>query len=542
MNGLRPVSIRACTRLRCLPKPPRPSARIPRRYLLSGYGPLHHKHLLARSAPSPVSTPLDPSITGLTPISLINRESPIRCLLAAISARRDPAIWHHFTAVTTAGLTPHLTAADFSSILLSLRPARYVSLKARHHLNGLGNPRLLPLRISYDEFRRRLHAVSIQMEANGYKMGVHEYTHLLDCARAGKDRSLAEQLWRSMAAAGVAPDTRTYNSYMAALCGTATSERELRITELTLARRSARPEDVRTKAVRIYRSMIDRGVVPNSMTFDLLLLAMSRMGDVGGMWRTLKEVWGVDVETLATGKEIPPPVVGKDSPLCPTQHTLLAVAAAFGSNNDVESAVRVVDHLARRYDVKISKPTWAMLLNWTYVATRPPAMYLPNYSPVNLWSIMTAPPYSAAPTIEMYDYLVRSLIARRMHEKAIVTIGDALKIYAADIAANGHIDRDMKEIAWRRRMGFRGRSMVRRWAELLCLGKGMKPGYARTLVPDVVRKLGWFLGDKVTYVMSTGYVTLERGKEYAWRPMSIRRRKRMWTPLGTGSKEMDYLD
>ncbi|KAH0602689.1 uncharacterized protein H6S33_008339 [Morchella sextelata] len=524
MNGLQPVSIRACTRLRCLPKPPRPASCLPRRYLLSGDGPLNHHPLRTPQTPPPAPTPaLDPALTGLTPIPLTNREGPIRRLLAAISARRDPAIWHHFTAIAAADLTPRLTAADFSSILLSLRPARYVSLRARHYLNDLGHPRLLPLRISYDEFRRRLHAVSVQMEANGYQMGVHEYTHLLDCARAGKDRVLAEQLWRRMAAAGVAPDTWAYNSYMAALCGTATFERELRVTERTLAMRSATPEDVRTRAMTIYRSMIDRGVVPNSMTFDLLLLAMSRMGDIGGMCRTLKEVWDVDVGALATRKETPAPAVGKDSPLCPTQHTLLAVAAAFGSNNDVESAVRTVDHLARRYKVLISKATWAMLLNWTYVATRPPAKYLPKYSPVNLWDIMTAPPYS-------------------MHEKAIVAIGDALKIYAADAAANGHVNGDEKEIAWRRRMEFRERSMIRRWAELLCLGKGMRPGHARTLVPDVVRKLGWFLGDRVTYVMTTGYVTLERGKEYAWRPMSIRRRKRVGTPLGTGSKEMDYLD
>lgn len=433
-----------------------------------------------------------------------------------------------------------LTAADFSSILLSLRPKRFLSLKGRTYLNDFGYPRLSPLRITYDEFRRRLHAVSVQMEANGYRMGVHEYTHLLDCARVGKDRGLAERLWRRMAADGVAPDTWAYNSYMAALCGTVTSERELRITERTLARRSATPEDVRTRAVTIYRSMIDRGVVPNSMTFDLLLLAMSRMGDIKGVCRTLKEVWDVDVGALATVKEMAPPVVDRGSPLYPTQHTLLAVAAAFGSNNDVESAVRTVDHLARRYKVRISRPTWATLLNWTYVATRPPAKYLPKYSPVNLWSIMTAPPYSVAATIEMYDYLVRSLIARKLPEQAIVVINDALKIYAAgavfDVHHVGAAD------PWRRRMEFRERSMVRRWAELLCLGKGMRPWYARTMVPDVVRKLGWFLGDRVTYVTPTAFITLERGKEYAWSPMSIRRRKRAWTPLGTGSKEMDYLD
>ncbi|RPB15962.1 hypothetical protein P167DRAFT_557159 [Morchella conica CCBAS932] len=439
-------------------------------------------------------------------------------------------------------LTPRLTAADFSGVLLSLRPSRYVSLRARTYLNDRGRPRLSPLRISYDGFRGRLHAVSVQMEANGYQMGVHEYTHLLNCARAGNDRVLAEQLWRRMAAAGVAPDTWAYNSYMAALCGTVTSKRELRVTEQTLAMRSSTPEDVRTRAVTIYRSMIDRGVVPNSMTFDLLLLAMSRMGDIKGVCRTLKEVWDVDVGALATGKETAPPVVGKGSPLYPTQHTLLAVAAAFGSNNDVESAVRTVDHLARRYKVPISRATWAMLLNWTYVATRPPAPYLPKYSPVNLWGIMTAPPYSVAPTIEMYDYVVRSLIARKMPKQAIAVINDALKIYAAGVASiEQHVGGSEKE-AWRRRMEFRERSMVRRWAELLCLGKGMRPWYARTMVPDVVRKLDWFLGDRITYVTPTAFITLQRGKEYWWRPMSIRRRKRTWMPLGTGSKEMDYLD
>lgn len=506
-----------------------------------------------------VAIPLNSKITNITPLSIESREVPIRRLLQAIDKRQDLVIWRYFSVFATAMM--RLSASDFSSVLCSLRPRRYLSLRARHYLNDTNESRLTPSNYSYEEFRRRLQVVTKGMQANGHSLGILEYTHLLDCARAGKDTEMAEQLWSQMAQDEIIPDTWAYNSYMAAMCGTASTDREHRLTEHNLTLRAQKSENARDTALKTYRHMIEHGVTPNSMTFDIFMLAVARMGDLASVHRTLKEVWGVDVTILSNPETPEPmqPLMTPDSPLYPSSHTLTSIAVAFGSNNDVETAIRIIDHLTRRYKITITIPTWTALLNWTYVSIRPRAV-LPRYSVMNLWRIMTAAPYKVKPTLEMYDYLVRSLIARKMLPDAETMINRGLKVFALltsratrttttlraalnSLPQNHDMMVDLRhDVALVRREESRGRSIIKRWVELLCLGKGMRPEHARIRVPNVVRNMRYFLGKSLFYVTPTGYVELKLGGWETWRAMSIRRRKRAWTPLGTGAKEEDYLD
>lgn len=594
MNGLQPVSIRVCKRIRCLPTCPlgTRSTILSRRL---ARGPVQWYHIpsgpdstsaadLAPTAsifryiarpvlgsdetvrPNPrAAAPLDSEVTKLTPLSVELREAPIRRLLGAIDRREDIAMWRYFSFLTTNNMTPRLSVADYSSILLSLRPKRYVSLWARQYLNESGEARLISKGTGYEEFRRKLEAVSMGMRANGYSLNVLEYAHLLDCASAGRDTEMAQQLWNQMTAQeGITPDTWAYNSYMAAMCGTASTNREIRITARNLSQSAATKDNVRDIALTVYKHMIEHGVTPNAMTFDILMLAVARMGDLASVRRILKEAWGVDAATLGAPEtpETMRPLMARDSPLYPSIHTLTSVAVAFSSNNDIETAIRIVDHLARRYKIPIPPSTWVALLNWTFVFTRPPAL-LPKYSVINLWRIMIAEPYRVKPTIEMYDYLVRSLIHRKMPPDAEEMINRALRVFSRLVIRTSSVAHTLsttlsgfprnrasydtlsnlrRDLAAARREVSRGRSIIRRWIELLCLGKGMRPYHARIRVPNAVRKMRYFLSGNLHYVTPSGYVELKLGDRSKWRAMSVRRRKRAWTPLGTGAKETDYLD
>lgn len=603
MNGLQPATIRSCKRIRCLPlgtilpqrlglpqervrwyrvpgdpttiassKPDIQIIRYPTCRVLADVQPTPPRAAVARRVlgddetvrPSPhVAVPLNSEITNLTPISIERREAPIRRLLQAIDRRQDVAIWRYFSFVA-AIMMLRLSASDFTSILHSLRPRRYISLRSRHYLDDNHEARLTSSSCSYEEFRRRLQVITKGMQASGHSLGISEYTHLLDCARAGGDTEMAEQLWNQMAQDGITPDTWAYNTYMAAVCGTASTNREQRLSDHNLTLRTKNSENARDTALAIYKRMMERGVTPNSMTFDILMLAVARMGDFTAIYRTLKEIWGVDVAALSNPEtpESMQPLMKPDSPLYPSPHTLTAVAAVFGSNNDIETAIRIIDHLTRRYNIPITIPAWITLLNWTYVFTRPPAT-LPKFSVINLWHIMTSAPYKIKPTLEMYDYLVRSLIGRQMLPDAETMINRGLKVFARQIArattastaleaalngfpqnnATYDVMHDLRrDVALARREEYRGRSIIKRWVELLCLGKGMRPEHARIRVPNVVRKMRYFLGGTLVYVTPTGYVELMLGGRESWRAMSIRRRKRAWTPLGTGAKEVDYLD
>lgn len=404
------------------------------------------------------------------------------------------------------------------------------------------------------------------MQHHGHRLGALEYCHLLDCARAGEDIKMAEELWVQMVRrSDLVLDTWCYNCYLAALAGTAATDREKRVTRWTLmVKRQQLPEGTRTIAYRVYSHMLSEGVRPNSMTFDLLILAMARSGDVSGVKRLLHTVWGVNVSGLSEpGNNLAsqPPTCTPDSQEHPTGHTLAAIAMALGSNNDIETAIRVVDHLARRYKVPITMPVWVGLVNWTYALARRPSRVVPAHSVLEFWEIMRGPPYNVRPTIEMYDYLVRSLISRQYVSPAEDKMDEAAVLYTNlirhlfeveeryDSAVLGDTDESkiayeelQRELAIARRAVHRHRSMIRRWVELLVLGRGMNIEFNRRKVPDIIAKWGHFLGDSVIYYIDSGYIALALGWDRAWVPLAIRRRKRMWKPLGTGAKEVDYLD
>ncbi|KAG0129146.1 mitochondrial ATPase expression-domain-containing protein [Tuber indicum] len=464
------------------------------------------------------------------------------------------------------GLTYQLSAGEFSSVLLSIRPRRYLSLRPRHYIDEYGRGQVHKVNYSFKEFRSRLRIVTQAMQRQGYQLGIIEYCHLLDCARAGGDLSMADDLWRQIVAReDLTPDTWTYNCYIAAKIGTIAIGRGVRMSQWTMqSRQTVTAKRMRALASQMYAQMIREAVHPNSMTFDLLVIAMSRAGDIGGVKELLMKVWGVNVNGLAKsdnnlGSE--PPTVSSDSVIYPTQHTLATFSMCFGSNNDIETAIRVVDHVSRRYKVPISLPAWINLLNWTYALTRPPAPVMPARSVLQTWETMRAPPYNVNPTIEMYDYLVRSLISRQYVSPAEDKMKEAVEMYVDLLERFIDLDRKydtvvgetdldtavqqtevLKEIAVVKRELHRFRSMMRRWVELLILGKGMNTEYTRRKVPDIVAAWAYFLGGKAIYTIDSGYIVLELGQEREWTPIPIRRRKRPWMPLGTGAKEVDYLD
>lgn len=578
MNGLHSVSISASKRFRVCP--PGTRGRVLSLRLA------HSAQSATHPAPAPLPSlsvaskgsrrnipgdssafsALDTSITGLTPITIYRRDTPVRKLLQAIENRSDLAIWHHFMQVRGQGLTYQLSAGEFSSVLLSLRPRRYLSLRPRHYIDEYGRGQVHKVSYSFKEFRSRLRIVTQAMQRRGYRLGIVEYCHLLDCARAGGDMSMADDLWRQIVAReDLVPDTWTYNCYVAAKIGTIATERGVRMSQWTMqSRRTVTAKRMRTFASHMYAQMIRKAVHPNSMTFDLLTIAMSRAGDIKSIKELLMSVWGVNVNGLAKsdnnlGSE--PPTVPSDSVIYPTQHTLATFSMCFGANNDIATAIRVVDHVSRRYKVPISLPAWINLLNWTYALTRPPARVMPAQSVLEIWEIMRAPPYNVGPTIEMYDYLVRSLISRQYVSPAEDKMKEAVEMYmdllkrSVDLEKKygtvlGETDLDtavqqtevLKEIAIVKRELHRFRSMMRRWVELLILGKGMNTEYTRRKVPEVVAAWAHFLGGKAIYTIDSGYIVLELGQEREWTPLPIRRRKRPWTPLGTGAKEVDYLD
>ena len=527
--------------------------------------------------------PLDPSITGLDPIPVPSPRYPLGGLLRAIDQKQGGAIWAKFRETyANSLLTRCLKGNHFSALLLSLNADDYLDLKERHRLAPDGKTcYVISEEEAFAEFKRKLVTVVKAMQKAGHRLSVREYGHLIDCARAGGDPKMAEEYWNAMAGCGHIVDTWAYNSFMAAVSGGAAYEREFQVNEKSIVHRCKRKDQYVTRAKRIFRKMLDKGISPSSMTFDIVMLAMARVGDLRGVSVTLKEIWGVDVNDLPNEDAIREKEVRvtmrRDSPLYPTGHTILAIATAFCQSGNVDMAVRTVDHLSRLYDVPIPVPAWVTLLNWTYVFTRQKTDHkylLPAAAVEGLWNIMVGAPYNVRPTADMYDYIIRSYLWRRMPGMAeqmmdaVMTslirpmvwrarsiearivygrivrgseqIGEAVErktSYTADeIAAL------RKQVAALVRDEHRIRSMLRRWTELMVLGKDLEvTSFGTQQVPKIIEKWGCVLGRDVVYVLQSGHVELDLGKDEAgiWDPITTRKRRWMYMPLGTGAKEED---
>ncbi|KAI5807019.1 mitochondrial ATPase expression-domain-containing protein [Geopyxis carbonaria] len=468
------------------------------------------------------------------------------------------------------GKLGQLRHSDFSAVLRSIQAAGYVSIQNRHKLLDSGHAIMLTEDAAFKEVKRKLQFVMWNMRWNGHHLSSSDYFHVLDCARQGDDVEFAEDVWNRLAGdTRVAANVWHYNSYMATVCGTSKTERWSRINDETLKRRTSSEEkNPRNKALVLLSRMTNRGVWPNSMTFDLVIMAAGKLGDMKRVRATLLKAWGVDVSNLPeddipeaereTSVRLP-----DDSPTYPTIHTLLAVAVTFGSNGHVDDAFRIVDYMSKRFNLEITRPTWIALLNWAYTSTFTKAsdQTVPPTALVNIWTSMVSAPYNIRPTIEMHDYLVRSYLWRSMPDAAEGAMYSGLSLLAsayrqlersearlralvADPRSRAHaLSAERTALALAQRNIFRGRSIIRRWAELLALGheQEMNVGFARTRIPDIVQNWGTFLGDGVVYFVQGGYVHLELGEARRWEPMMIRRRRREPWPLGTGAKEEDDL-
>jgi hypothetical protein len=496
----------------------------------------------------------------------------------AIDQKQGPVIWDKFKHADRLFLLRHLQHHQFSALLRSLQPNDFLRLKERHRLDENGNAVVISEEKAFEEFSAKLATVIKIMRQLGYRLTARDYQHLIDCARTGGDVKMADAFWNNMAGAGdVQLDTWVYNSFMAAISGPPTYEREFRVYDAILQHRAQRkPDDPRHRAQKLFRRMTEKGIAPSSMSFDILMLAMARMGDIVGVETMLKREWGVDVRALPDEVAINEKriAVRKDSPSYPTTHTLVAVATAFCQNGQIDVAVRAVDHISRRYDIPIPVPAWVAIMNWTYVLSRHrKETGIPTTALESVWKIMTAEPYNVVPTADMYDYIIRSYLWRRMPgvaeemmDSAAIALFQRVAQRASEIEqriihgkvirgspkteerldeavdAVRDIEKLKQDVSNVLRTDHRIRSMMKRWVELLVNGKDVEvTNFGPQEVPRIINKWGCFLGNYMIYVLRSGYVELCLGKEDEQLPEPIVNRKRRWyhTLLGTGAKEED---
>ncbi|KZF26686.1 hypothetical protein L228DRAFT_243190 [Xylona heveae TC161] len=478
--------------------------------------------------------------------------------------------------------------ATLTEILRMLDPDYFVEpIKELHEDLSTAYVRLLgikPLDVEVSEYMRSIRRLTrIRRRAN-HPLDLTDYTFLLKCARAVGDSEAADGIWLDMMRDKVQPNTTCYNYYLAARCwaGHAHAGRrhKLRVMPYNMAmRQTAEPlpgfegfrvkrQGIRSTVFQMFNEMVQQGVQGDERTFTLLMTAMGREGDMDGVKSVLKKAWNVDVDALlkAADESTLAPVVPLDkatSALYPGDDLLFAIAHIFGSNNDIPTAIRLVDYIARQYEIDIPLRVWAQLFEWTFVLSTPrsgerrhdgPQIgQLPLASVSQLWETMTSPPYNVRPNVPMYNRYVKNLYHRQMLGQMLARMEEGIELYSRSVkqfrrasnkyrktvvavrgSRNGQSRAQRKQAEQEsslpieslrfhyemsRLVRSRNHQMVRRWMRLLLGGRRWSAGpnnaWERTVLPDIIEKWRSFMPERIEYNTSGGRVEFDSRPEDA---------------------------
>ena len=414
----------------------------------------------------------------------------------------------------------------------------------------------------HDIWRRRSRSVG--------HMGVPEYAGFLRLARNTWNGDAALSLMKDMLRRDVQPDAICYNLYFEARCWSDMwnpYERQLRriipynlkIREKHFARTYAdmtikgyRIEEggLKSEVTRMFMKMIGEGTMADTTAFCHLMTALGREGDLDGVKSILRKIWDVDADTTfeADNECQNESLLPRDSPVHPNQALLFVIAHVFGSNNDLPTAVRLVDQFSRKFKLRIPHIVWGELLEWAFVlSTRRYNINsvrgvelgrLPLDSVHGLWDVMISKPYCIQPGIQMYDLMIRSMWRRLKIRFMLQYVTEGVKLaqrhfqqhqnlvrmkdYLEEKGAYGADAKDLAyykrriDVAHRRR--FQSFVTVHKWFMLLLSKRRwiIAPRHyliiwERQGIPNVVKALWRYRAARgVRYTAATGFIHLRK--------------------------------
>ena len=332
-----------------------------------------------------------------------------------------------------------LPPAAFAEVLHLLSPSYFVEpykdILERLYNVTAGAKRLKHVRAIFSHFSRSLMEVVDARRHAGRRLGIAEYTHLLNCARSMGNADMADVIWEDMAFDSLEPNLECYNYYMEAKVwhDTYFVKQSHRLRAIpwnyrhrSYHRRSSRWTGYRTgeggtqdEVRALFKEMVDAGLEPDTASYIQLMTAASRNCDLGTVKGILGSVWNVHVDVIAQDASGHPPVTeySPSSPLQPTEDLLYAVAHIFCSNNEFVTALQLVDFLSARYGIPIPQRVWKHLLSWSFVLSKKRAGRknsqdemvgrIPRTSVLSVFKTMTAD-YDIAPTLRAIDILAKT--------------------------------------------------------------------------------------------------------------------------------------
>lgn len=492
----------------------------------------------------------------------LQQKLPHELLPAVLDASQDPGYMRSLPSTTFVEilevLHPRHFVANFKQIHRDLHPNQVEAFRTAQFHN-VSAEYISKIR---EIITRRLHA--------GRDTGIEEWRSLLQWVAYVGDGMTALDIWADMVNCKIRPDLICYNLYFMARCWSGASfpleRHRLRVTPKLLQLRQLRktgqshlqrlwsfqvgPGGLKDEVSRMFAVMVNQGIMADATTFGLLMTALSREGDLQGVKSVLKKVWEMDVDKILKGDQIPekPRNRSTESPLYPTTDILYAIAHIYGSNNELPTALRLVDFVSRKYSIAIPPEVWDELLEWAHILSSPRRALrkedgasqgqLPLKSFESLWNTMVSAPYNIRPDMRMYNHYCSNLFKRQMLHAMLHQMRAGLALYRVQATEYADLRRlhamssaqcseqpnrrdhtktelSHQKIALGALTEYRNFLMVSRWFRLLLGGRRWGGGSDRVMIwerqelPNAVREFWHFRPRPVIrYHIATGIVEI----------------------------------
>jgi hypothetical protein len=355
-----------------------------------------------------------------------------------------------------------LSNETFSKILMIMQPSLLVNdITSVHRDLSIGKVRQLGIasanRVAREYSDLVVRIVEIRLDDGRSKLGLDDYVVFLRSARDLGNHKMASFAWGALLRDGHTPDTRCYNHYMAAHVWNGRHRHQhrqkVRVTPFNKKNRLREERrakfsaldiasaDTLTMAQHVFDTMSTEGVAPDEESYRILIVAAARQGRVSEVKTILKKIWEIDVDTIQQGAltQDASQRIGESLPLRPCQALLVTIAHAFGINNDIPTALRVIDRIAQQHRLFIDEQVWDELFERTFVlsidrtgtsrADGSKTGQLPVHSLQTLWDTMIGEPYRVQPTMRMYNYLIKNLASRARTPIMVTRMSEGLNLY-----------------------------------------------------------------------------------------------------------------
>lgn len=272
---------------------------------------------------------------------------------------------------------------------------------------------------SAEENWKRAELLFTCMDKMGHQLMPKEISILLQTASRARLLDAVQGIWEAVIRSGAKLNIDCWNSYLRATCNADDTMWHVKFNGF-----QRRPEPaVLNDPVKIVSQIYEDGLTPNAKTFELVVMALGRAGNLEYASAVAASVWGIKLdnaplaeeEEMLEDDENPVSPVKPGSVTTPSVDTLVALVNAYGSQGQLVEGLKLMEKMHSLYQISITSdralPLWEAVLKWAYYSSEPWGP-TPSVALDAIWTSIVDR-HKIAPSGRMVYYKAHRLLALR---------------------------------------------------------------------------------------------------------------------------------